>query len=126
MRKCLSATVWAAFSISPVAFVGLIFCNLFTYLVQRYNIKFWGLSWTPPPLPTLISYIINGHSLTKKTFVRRHSFTSLNIYYNYLGQPNVALISQLTHGIYRNCILMNIYIIKADVCLSVCLWTLEC
>ena len=104
MRKCLSAAVWAAFSISPVAFVGLNLCNLPTYLVQLYNIKFWGLSWTP--LPTLISDIINGHSLTKKT-CGQHSFTSLNIYYNDLGHPNVALISRLTPGIYRNCILMN-------------------
>ena len=28
--------------------------DLPTYLVLLYNIGFWGLSWTPPPLPTLI------------------------------------------------------------------------
>ena len=33
-----------------------------TYLVLLYNVRFWGLSWTP--LPTLISDVINGRSLT--------------------------------------------------------------
>jgi hypothetical protein len=42
-----------------------IFWPCLTYLpinfVLLYNIPFWGLSWTP--LPTLISDVINGHSL---------------------------------------------------------------
>ena len=32
--------------------------DLPTYLVLLYNVRFWGLSWTP--LPTLISDVING------------------------------------------------------------------
>ena len=35
--------------------------DLPTYLVLLINIRFWGLFWTP--LPTLISDVINGHSL---------------------------------------------------------------
>ena len=32
-----------------------------TYLVLLYDVRFWGLSWSP--LPTLISDVINGRSL---------------------------------------------------------------
>ena len=95
VRKCLSVAVFPYLKL---------LCNLPTYLVQLYNIKFWGLSWTP--LPTLISDVINGHFLTKKT-CGQHSFNCLNIYYNDLGHPNVALKSWLTTGIYRSWILMN-------------------
>ena len=57
--------------------------DLPTYLVLLYNVPLWGLSWTP--LPTLISDVINGRSLT---------FIYLPQYTKFLSQNHRSILNK--------------------------------
>ena len=52
--------------------------DLPTYLVLLYNVRFWGLYWTP--LPTLMSDVINGRSLFNKLSATKGQLISKCLY----------------------------------------------
>ena len=78
-------------SINDVYVFGLF--DLPAYLVLLYKVPFWGLSWTP--LSTLISDVINGHSLTLRSdHEKTESFRALALYKNVIQERREGLASQ--------------------------------